>query len=272
MSMADTERKFERVREILRGHGVLVAFSGGVDSAVLALLAKESAQRTVLLTVDSIMLARGEIDAARRTAEELGLPLRVVHVDELNNPGLAKNPVDRCYFCKRELSQVWLSAARELGLDLIVDGTNATDVQGHRPGARALAEAGVISPFKEAGVTKDEIRAFARSRGLSVAERPSMACLASRFPYGTEITEERVRMVDTVEQAVRDLFGVECVRARYHGDIVRIEVGRDERQKMFDVDKLDRLTEIAKNAGFRYVTLDTQGYRTGAMDEVLSRQ
>jgi len=265
------EAKFEEVKRRLRGHGVLVAFSGGVDSAVLALLAKESAARTALLTVDSVLLSRGEVSAARKTAEELGLPIEVVSVDELGSPGVAENPVTRCYFCKKELSRVWLDKARELGLDLVVDGTNASDARGHRPGAKALTEAGVVSPFREANITKDEIRAYARHRGLSVADRPSMACLASRFPYGTRITEERVRMVDEVEHTVRRLFDVQCVRARFHGDVVRIEVGRDEMTKMFDQSRLEQLAKHAKSVGFKYVALDVEGYRTGAMDEVLSR-
>ncbi|MGQ4870767.1 MAG: ATP-dependent sacrificial sulfur transferase LarE [Candidatus Thorarchaeota archaeon] len=261
--------KFDRVRSLLRGERVLVAFSGGVDSATLALLSKEVAAKTVLLTVASVTFLRSELELARRVAQELDLPIRVVEVDQLANQGLVKNPVDRCYHCKKELASVWLEHARLWGLDMVVDGTNASDVQGHRPGARALQEAGVVSPFKETGITKNEIREFAREHGLSVADRPPMACLSSRFPYGTEITEERVRMVESVEQAVREMFDVECVRARFHGEVVRIEVGRHERERLFDVKKLDRLAAVAKSVGFRYVTFDVEGYRTGAMDEVL---
>ncbi len=263
------EQKFDRVRAMLQGRRVLVAFSGGVDSATLALLSKESASKTVLLTVLSITYPEREIELARRVARELDLPLETVEVDELENELMAKNPVNRCYYCKSELSRVWLDTADRLGLDLVVEGTNASDVTGHRPGAAAIEEAGILSPFRKAGITKEEIREFARERGLSVADRPSMACLASRFPYGTEITEERVRMVDLLEQAVHEIFGVETVRARFHGDVARIEVGHDERVKLFDEAKLDRLTERARSIGFRYVAIDTQGYRTGSMDEGL---
>ncbi|MCF2136336.1 MAG: ATP-dependent sacrificial sulfur transferase LarE [Candidatus Thorarchaeota archaeon] len=263
------QSKFDRVRELLRGRQVLVAFSGGVDSATLALLCKESARRTVLLTVLSITFPEREVQLAKQVAAELELPLELIEVDELSNESLAKNPVDRCYYCKVELSRVWLETAQRLGLDTVVEGTNASDMIGHRPGAAAIDEAGVLSPFKVAGITKEEIRQFARERGLSVADRPSMACLASRFPYGTRITRERVKMVDSLEQAVRDLFGVETVRVRFHNDVARIEVGREERARLFDIAKLDRLTEEAKAIGFRYVAIDTQGYRTGSMDEVL---
>ncbi|MFX0055267.1 MAG: TIGR00268 family protein, partial [Candidatus Hermodarchaeota archaeon] len=166
-------------------------------------------------------------------------------------------------------ASVWLNTAEQLGMDIVVDGTNASDMKGHRPGALALKEAGVISPFREYGITKEDIRNYARKAGLSVAERPSMACLSSRFPYGTEITEDRVRRVDKVERYVREIFEIECVRARFHGDVVRIEVGREEREKLFDVVKLDRIYDLAKQVGFKYVTFDVAGYRTGAMNEVL---
>ena len=263
------ESKFQRVKDSLDGKRVLVAFSGGVDSAALAHVAKNSAKETVLLTVDSITFPKTELDHARSVADEIGIKMRVIKVDELANQDLVKNPVDRCYHCKKELSTVWLSAAEELGMDVVVDGTNASDMLEHRPGALALEQAGIRSPFRETGISKAEIRAYAMDVGLSVADRPSMACLSSRFPYGTEITEDRVRQVNKVESEVKVLFGVDCVRARYHGDLVRIEVGRDEREKLFDIDKMDKIHELARESGFKYVAFDVLGYRTGAMNEVL---
>ena len=267
--MKASDLKFDKVRTMLEGRRVLVAFSGGVDSTALAHFSKQCAEETSLLTVDSITFSQNELQLARTVADELGIPLTIVEVDELANEDLVKNPVDRCYHCKRELAIVWLKTADDLGMDMVVDGTNASEMTGHRPGAKALEEAGVISPFKAAGITKDEIRDYARANGISVAERPSMACLSSRFPYGTEITEERIHMVDNVEQAVRDLLGIECVRARFHGDVVRIEIGREDMSRVFDINKLDMMHDIGKKAGFKYVTLDCYGYRTGAMDEVL---
>lgn len=267
MSVSST--KFDKIRTLFSGKHVLVAFSGGVDSSVLAHIARESAAKSKLLTIDSITFPRTELQAAEDVAKELGIELEIIQVNELSNADLVKNPVDRCYHCKKELASVWLNTAKEHDMDLVVDGTNASEMEGHRPGSKALEEAGVMSPFRDAGITKEEIRTYAREVGLSVADRPSMACLSSRFPYGTEITEDRVRKIDRVEKEVKELFGIQCVRARFHGDLVRIEVGREERERLFNTSKLDDLHKLAKTIGFKYVTVDAFGYRTGAMNEVL---
>lgn len=262
--------KFEAIKKGLTGKKILVAFSGGVDSTVLASIVSEVASDITLLLVSSPTVPEAEVSDATKIAEELGLKLIVKGFDWLSEKSLASNPIDRCFKCKQILAASWLNTAKELGLEIVVEGTTASEKEGYRPGAKALEESGVKSPYLDVGITKDEIRQYARSKGLSVAEKPSGACLATRFPYGTELNQERLQMVETVERSVKAIFGVECVRARYHGDLVRIEVGLDELPKMFDVTKMRNLDQQARNAGFKHITLDLKGYRTGAMDEGLN--
>ena len=265
-----TVSKFKQIKRNLSGKKVLVAFSGGVDSSVLASIVADTASVATLLIVSSPTVPKIELDSAKVIAKELKLELVVKEFDWLDEESLASNQVDRCFTCKQILADSWLKTAEELGLEMVVEGTTASETEGYRPGAKALEASGVHSPFLDASITKDEIREYARSIGLSVAEKPSMACLATRFPYGTEINHERLQMVESVEKSVMTIFDVECVRARYHGDLVRIEVGENELPKMFDTTKMKILEQQAREAGFAYVTLDLKGYRTGAMDEGLN--
>jgi uncharacterized protein len=265
-----TLAKFEAIKKDLTGKKILVAFSGGVDSTVLASIVSEVAKEITLLLITSPTVPEAEVSDATKIAEELGLKLIVKNFDWLGEESLASNPIDRCFKCKQILSASWLIAAEELDLEIVVEGTTASEKEGYRPGAKALEESGVRSPYLDVGITKDEIRQYARNKGLSVAEKPSGACLATRFPYGTELNQERLQMVETVEKSVKSIFGVECVRARYHGNLVRIEVGVDELPKMFDLTKIKDLEQQARDAGFSHITLDLKGYRTGAMDEDLN--
>lgn len=265
------ERKLDELLTKLRGKkGVLVALSGGVDSSLVAYLAKKAlGDRAMAVTADSATLPPGELDGARRIADRIGIRHVVIKVNELRNPDFARNPPERCYYCKKELIAELKRIAAEEGMDTIVDGTNADDLRGHRPGAVALREEGVYSPLADVGLTKDEVRALARMLGLPTADKPSMACLASRFPYGQRITAERLSRVAEAERFVRSVAGVRQVRVRDHGDIARIEVGRDERRLLFDESLMDAIAKRLHSLGFTYVTMDVEGYREGSMDEAL---
>ncbi|NWF96923.1 MAG: ATP-dependent sacrificial sulfur transferase LarE [Candidatus Thorarchaeota archaeon] len=265
--MANSEDKFNAVRDMLRGSGTLVAFSGGVDSTVLALLAKEAAAKVVLLTVLSQVVPAADHASAEMVARELSITHRVVTFDWLGQKELSRNREDRCYQCKRALGRLWLTEASKMGLSRVVEGTTASETEGRRPGLRALAELGIESPLLKAGIRKEEVRTFARANGLSVHNRPSMACLATRFPYGTTITAEGLSAVAQMESAAREILGVVCVRARAHGDVARLEIAPQEMERAFDIDRLRALDEAGRKAGFKYVTIDARGYRTGSMDE-----
>ncbi|MHA2424735.1 MAG: ATP-dependent sacrificial sulfur transferase LarE [Candidatus Thorarchaeota archaeon] len=219
------------------------------------------------LTVHSPTIAEEERVTAKDIAEELDLPHHTMTYDWVGDHELNHNPTERCYVCKKKLASKWKETAASLGLDIVVEGSHASDLEGYRPGEAALKEEGINSPFLDANITKEEIREYARENCLSVADRPSMACLATRFPYGTEITADLLKMIEHLEKGIREIFGVRTLRARYHGSIVRIEVGPSERELLFDTEKLDRLHELGKSLGIDYLAFDVQGYRTGSMDE-----
>jgi len=260
--------KMDLIKEAMAERGsILVALSGGVDSSVLAALARDAlGEKSLAVTADSQTLPPGELEEARRIAVEIGIRHIVIPFDELGEPGFALNPKDRCYFCKKGLFRELKAVARENRIETIADGTNASDLHGHRPGHRAALEGGVYTPFLEFNVSKDDIRRMARILGLSVAEKPSMACLSSRFPYGQKITYEGLRRVGEAEAYLRDL-NLTQVRVRDHSDIARIEVIPEEMDVLLK--KRKDVSRKLKELGFKYVTLDLLGYRSGSMDEVI---
>ncbi len=250
-----------------RHESMLVAFSGGVDSTVLAVVARQVlGDRMLAVLAESETYPASEILAANALAAELGLPLLQIHTDELDNECFAENTPDRCYHCKQELFGVLGAIAADRGLCVVADGTNADDLSDHRPGRRAAAEAGVVSPIAEAGLTKDDVRAVARLLGLPNAEKPSMACLASRFPYGEPVETEGLRRVGGAEDGLRAL-GLRQFRVRAHGAVARVEVAPDELDAAWQ--RREAITAAVKGAGFAYVALDLEGYRSGALNEVL---
>ncbi|MEM2905676.1 MAG: ATP-dependent sacrificial sulfur transferase LarE [Candidatus Bathyarchaeia archaeon] len=267
------QAKFSSLVEWLRARGrVLIALSGGVDSSFLAAAARIAlADRAVVVTADSVTLPPGELSEAKKLASSLGLRQVVVKENELQDERFALNPPDRCYYCKMGLIKELRKVAAQEGIDVILDGTNADDLKGHRPGALALREGGVRSPLAELGFTKNEIRAISKALGLPTWSKPSMACLSSRFEYGQRITAEGLHRVGEAESFIRTLTGVRQLRVRCHGELARIEVGKDERSLLADEDIMDRVSEKLRALGFRYVTLDLTGYRTGSMDEALAQ-
>lgn len=260
--------KFERLVDWFAKNGdrVMVALSGGVDSAVVALAARKALDNNAIaITADYKTLADEELVAARQVAKEIGIAHMVIEYDELENPEFVKNDGMRCYHCRSELGQHLADEAKKTGVALIVDGTNVDDLADYRPGIRALRENGVRSPMVEVGIGKSEIREIAKNFGLSVSDKPSNACLASRIPTGSKVTYEKLQRIENAEIVVKTIFGVRQVRVRDHGELVRIEVGKDELQKMFDVDKLAFLDSKIKKIGFKFVSIDATGYKTGKL-------
>jgi pyridinium-3,5-biscarboxylic acid mononucleotide sulfurtransferase len=269
--------KLDLLRERLRSYGsCLVAYSGGVDSAFLALVAHQTlGDRSVAAIADSPSLPRRELHEALELADQFGFPVRVVHPQEFDNPEYLANPQNRCYFCKFELFSHLAPLARQENLAVVVHGENASDVGDYRPGAQAAQELQVRAPLKEVGLTKDEIRQYSEQLGLPTASKPQMACLSSRIPYGEPVTTEKLKMIEAGENVLRDLGFFE-VRVRHHelklGHLARIELGPEEMEKIIRNGAQARVVESLKQAGYLHVTLDLQGYRRGSVNETLKKK
>lgn len=265
--------KFDQLCALLRGYGsCLVAYSGGVDSVFLAKVAFDVlGNRALAAIADSPSLPRRELEEALAIGRSFGFPVRVVETREFANQSYLANPSNRCYFCKHELFSELVPLARQEGFSVIVYGENASDVGDHRPGAQAAAEFQIRAPLKEAGLTKAEIRELSGSLGLPTADKPQMACLSSRIPYGEEVTVEKLRMIEGAENVLRDLQFYD-VRVRHHqlklGHLARIEVGIADLTRFGQEDVFRKVAHELRQLGYQHVTLDLEGYRRGSLNEV----
>jgi uncharacterized protein len=263
------QEKLENLKGILRDmESVVIGYSGGVDSTFLASVgARVLGSRALAVAAVSETYPRWEREEAERFAQDLGLSFVFVSTGELDDPLFTANPPERCYFCKKELIAKLKTIAKERGIAAVAFGTNTDDLADFRPGQRAAKEEGVRSPLLEAGLSKSDIRGLSREMGIPTWNKPSFACLASRIPYGTRITREALRMIESAEELLRGM-GIRQFRVRHHGDSARIEVLPEEMEKVLA--RRVEITEGFRGIGYTYTSLDLSGYRMGAMNEALT--
>ncbi len=267
------QEKFQLLKDNIKKRGsAAVAYSGGVDSTFLIKVVHDVlGDNMIAVTATSSTYPERELKEAIQYAKTIGVKHVIISSEELDIEGFASNPINRCYFCKKELFSKISAIAKENQMNYVFDGSNINDDGDYRPGMQAARELEVISPLKEAQLTKEDIRVLSKELGLTTWDKPAFACLSSRFPYGNNITAPKLKMVDEAEQYLLDL-GIRQLRVRHHGEIARIEVAPEEREKFFNMEIMDKIGEKFKQIGFAYVALDILGYRTGSMNEVLKEE
>ena len=266
----NTQQPMDRLNAQIEELGSLaIAYSGGVDSTFLLKVAHNIlGDHVIAVTARSSTYPEREFREAADYAQRSGIKHVIVHSEELDIEGFSSNPVNRCYLCKHELFSKILAVAKDNGIQHVAEGSNVDDLGDFRPGMQAIGELGIVSPLRDAGLGKKEIRRLSQEMGLPTWDKPAFACLSSRFPYGQSITSAKLQMVDLAEQFLLNL-GFRQVRVRHHGDIARIEVSTEERSRFFEDAMMDKVSERFKELGFAYAALDLKGYRTGSMNEVI---
>jgi pyridinium-3,5-biscarboxylic acid mononucleotide sulfurtransferase len=271
MMKSMVQQRLEDLKKIFKSMGrVVVAYSGGVDSTLLLKVARDTLgdENVLAVTALSPLYPEREVEGAKNAAQGMGVRHLLIESNEMEIPGFSKNPPNRCYYCKKELFEKMLSLARSESIAFVVEGSTLDDEKDHRPGRRAIQELGIRSPLKEAMFSKAEVRELSRALGLPTWDKPSFACLASRFPYGEEITSEGLSMVDQAEDFLFGL-GFKQVRVRHYQGLARIEVLPEEMGRLMERPLRDEVVSRLKGMGYKYVTLDLQGFRSGSMNEVL---
>lgn len=269
----NAQQKYEKLKIYLKELGSLaVAYSGGVDSTFLSRVAHDVlGDKAIAVTATSSTYPKREFEEACQYAKDMGIEQVVISSEELDIEGFAKNPKNRCYYCKKELFTKVRKVAESKGIVYVADGSNVDDLGDFRPGMGAAKELDVVSPLKAMEMTKEDIREISKALGLPTWDKPAFACLSSRFPYGQEITASKLTMVEQAEEYLLSL-GFRQVRVRHHEEIARIEVAPEERKRFFDEDLLDNVSSKLKDIGFTYSALEMAGYRTGSMNEVLKKK
>ncbi|MGV9172144.1 MAG: ATP-dependent sacrificial sulfur transferase LarE [Promethearchaeia archaeon] len=261
------QAKLDSLISFIKDKSIIVAFSGGVDSALLAYLVKQHAKEHLVVLIENALTPDTEIQNAKKFAEKQNICLKVINANILDNEQFAKNPQNRCYICKDQIFQEIIKVKEELKYDIVVEGSNADDLDDYRPGMKALEELGVESPYIEFNINKSDIRDLSRYYGLPTASKPSMACLASRVSIGQTITKKKLRMIEQAESYLKKMFTLSQVRVRLHENLLaRIEFEKSDLPHMLHVEKLSAIKDKLKNLGFLYITVDLNGYQSGSMN------
>lgn len=265
---SELSQKLDQIKTFLKGKQIIIAFSGGIDSSLIAYLSKTYAKKTIAVIAKSKIFPEFEFKDAIKFASKYDIPCEILELNPLMNPSFQKNPKDRCYICKRLIFTEILNVKDSAMFDLVVDGTNYDDIGDYRPGLKALKELGIKSPFKETGITKEDIRTLSKYFGLGTEDKPSMACYASRIPYNEEISKKKIDMVARAEAILRSEFSFSQLRVRLHnGNLARIEVPKEEMYTLFQKNNRTVIIERFQEIGFTYIAIDLQGFRSGSLNE-----